>query len=644
MYRSRKSVWMATALVFCAAALFAGGQAASGGAAGGSAPAAVTSIGGYPRSETLIVDVLTGKNATPGNFNMWAGWVGNDKGLQQLVADPLWVVEYTLGQNVPTLAAEAPIYNKDFTQMTVKLRKGVTWSDGKPFTADDVVYTVELQLKVKGMSYNSQMSNNVKKVYKTDDLTVVFDLLKPNAKFDAFFNDRWGALRILPKHVWEKAADPMTFQFNPPIGTGPYVLKDFDPAGYWFTYERRADWDKSPTGILYGQPAPKYVQFVYYGTAEKKVIAEARNELDMADLTPESFIAAQKANPKIRGLYKDFPWYEILHPCTTGGVFQTAKFPYNDRDVRWALNLALNVPEMIMTAYNGATALAPAYVPATLPFYKWFYDPMQPWLEAFTIKVGGKDYKPYDANMPFQLAEQAKKAGNPVPTDKAKIREMFGYGGWKYDPAAAETLLKAKGFTRDKNNKWLLPDGKPWTMYIIGHTNPAHPQFKWAFQLGEQYRKFGIDVTVDSNEMNSTINSNGTFDVSTAWPMFANGGDSDLYSVVQTYHSKYQTPIGTVLAGGREGRFSNPELDAIIDKMEFVASGDPKITELGIEAMKILVREQPGISLGSYVSALGWDETYWTNYPGGDNPYTQPHYHWPNFKFMLPRLKPTGKK
>ena len=65
---------------------------------------------------------------------------------------------------------------------------------------------------------------------------------------------------------------------------------------------------------------------------------------------------------------------------------------------------------------------------------------------------------------------------------------------------------------------------------------------------------------------------------------------------------------------------------------------------LSIDAMKVLVREQPGISLGSYVSVLGWDEYYWTNYPGGDNPYTQPHYHWPNFKFMLPRLQPTGRK
>jgi hypothetical protein len=51
------------------------------------------------------------------------------------------------------------------------------------------------------------------------------------------------------------------------------------------------------------------------------------------------------------------------------------------------------------------------------------------------------------------------------------------------------------------------------------------------------------------------------------------------------------------------------------------------------------LRERVGTRLG-----VGWDETYWTNYPGAENVYTQPYHHWPNFEFMLPFLKSTGKK
>lgn len=99
-----------------------------------------------PRNETLIVDILTGKVGNPGNFNFWATWVGNDKGLQQLLIDPLWMADYVTGEILNVLAKDNPIYNDDFTTLTVNLREGVYWNDGVAFTADDVVYTVEFSM------------------------------------------------------------------------------------------------------------------------------------------------------------------------------------------------------------------------------------------------------------------------------------------------------------------------------------------------------------------------------------------------------------------------------------------------------------------------------------------------------------------
>ncbi|MFN3698921.1 MAG: ABC transporter substrate-binding protein, partial [Dictyoglomus sp.] len=92
-----------------------------------------------PRSETLIVDALHGRLANPKDFNFWKPGVSVGNGTQQMLLDGLWYLDPQTGKIIYALAESDPIYNKDFTKMTVKLRKGIYWSDGKPFTADDVV-------------------------------------------------------------------------------------------------------------------------------------------------------------------------------------------------------------------------------------------------------------------------------------------------------------------------------------------------------------------------------------------------------------------------------------------------------------------------------------------------------------------------
>lgn len=275
-----------------------------------------------PREETLITDVLGGRARNPGKFNAFvATGITSDRGIQQLMLEPLWTIEPATGEVINSLAAEGPIYNEDFTQMTVKLREGCQWSDGVPITADDIVYGIELCMQNEGMGYNSQLSLNVNKVYKTDDYTVVFELKQPNARFHANLIDRWGGWRPFPKHIFEKVEDPLSFEFNPPISSGPYVLKDYDQAGYWTLWERREDWDKTPTGMLYGMPKPKYVLFYYYGDATNKVIAQANHNLDSVDLTLEAFRALLEQNKYSRGYRKEYPWVVNIDPCMTGLMF-----------------------------------------------------------------------------------------------------------------------------------------------------------------------------------------------------------------------------------------------------------------------------------------------------------------------------------
>ena len=115
------------------------------------AKAVLAQIGGtFPRNETLIARILTGRVGTPDNFNLWSGWRNQDRGIQNLADEPLWSVDFATGTIINGLASGDPTYNEDFTSLTIPLRQGVAWSDGVPFTAADVVYAVETMKATDG--------------------------------------------------------------------------------------------------------------------------------------------------------------------------------------------------------------------------------------------------------------------------------------------------------------------------------------------------------------------------------------------------------------------------------------------------------------------------------------------------------------
>ena len=114
-------------------------------------------------------------------------------------------------------------------------------------------------IKYEGFNAHSFFVDNVASVTAVDDYTVKFELKQANSRFHTTFLDRWGCTRFFPKHIFEKEADPVQFTFNPYVGCGPYKLHSFDPQGSWTAWEKREDWDKSPTGIMYGEPKPKYI-------------------------------------------------------------------------------------------------------------------------------------------------------------------------------------------------------------------------------------------------------------------------------------------------------------------------------------------------------------------------------------------------
>jgi peptide/nickel transport system substrate-binding protein len=144
-----------------------------------------------------------------------AGWDG-DGNLRPVLAEAI------PGREDGTLAA-------DGKSVTWKLKKGVTWHDGKPFTADDVVFTWEYSKNPATATVTVGSYKDVV-VEKIDDYTVVVKFPQPTPFWaDAFVAS---AGSIIPKHLFadyigDKSRDAPTNL--KPVGTGPYKFKDFKP-------------------------------------------------------------------------------------------------------------------------------------------------------------------------------------------------------------------------------------------------------------------------------------------------------------------------------------------------------------------------------------------------------------------------------
>ncbi|MEO8395220.1 MAG: ABC transporter substrate-binding protein [Chloroflexota bacterium] len=601
--------------------------------------------GTFPRSETLIARQLTGRVGTPDNFNQWVGWKWQDRGIQNLADEPLWAVDFATGNIINGVATGDPTYSDDFTSLTIPLREGVTWSDGEAFSAADVVYTVESLIKYEGFNDHSFFVDNVDSVTAVDDYTVKFVLKQANSRFHTHFLDRWGCTRIFPKHIFEQQADPVQFTFNPYVGCGPYKLHSFDPQGSWTAWERRDDWDKSPTGILYGQPQPHYIIFQFIADEGAQILAQLTHQLDVVELSADGLQALLAQSTSSRAYQPTFPFVVNNDPAITGINFNTARAPYDNVDVRWALTLAIDIVEFIDIAVSSAGTLSPVHIPHLGPYPVDYIAPMQDWLKAFTIDVGnGETFAPYDATAPQRVADNARNAGNDFPDDQAFTEKTFGLGWYKFAPDIAEKLLLKNGFSRDGNKMWLLPDGTPWKISYLAGTVLSNHDARNAAAAVQQWKKFGIDAEVYNTENGDGLGATGDFDMGAGpWPAQEPwGAGPDLYRTLDRWNSAYIKPLGE-RTQGQYSRWSSPEMDDIIKRLRETNPFDTeKVIAIGIEGLKEAVKNMPGVPTYGYIGFVGWDETYWTNWPGSENAYNEPYTHWPNFKYTTPFLKPTG--
>lgn len=533
------------------------------------------------RANRLIVVMDGGRVPDPTNWNPYSVGVRLDVGGHSGMMEYLFYFNLETGDVIPWLG-ESFEYNDDFTEVTVALRDGAEWGDGVPFTADDVVFTVNmLKANAPTLSYSAAMDEWVKEMQKIDDHTVKFILNKPNSRFvnSQLMVEIWGALPIVPKHVWENE-DPLTFkafddtQDPKVVGTGPFKLTKATQEE--IIYERRDDWWGAKTGF---HALPEVKELVWIGgTEETRAALLASNDLDYPGyMTKGTFEVARAKNANVRAWSNDLP-YAWMEPVPLTLPINTLIEPWDDPEMRWALNFALDRDEMAAIAWEGISAPLGSMFAPTAPLNKFLED--------------NKD-----------LFEK--------------------YPVMEHNPEKTSQILTSKGYTKDRSGYWVGPDGDRLEITVEAAAEWPE-QKKMGMVIAEQLVRAGFDAKARIMEW-STLSDKFATGESTTWAYWLVAGVSEPYPFLDYYHSKWVNPIGE-RQDENHSRWSNPDYDAVVDAMSALTADNPEYWSLARQALEIWMRELPMIPTTTQPALLPLNSTYWTNWPTAENNYIQPYY------------------
>lgn len=247
----------------------------------------------------------------------------------------------------------------DGLSTTFKLRPGVTWHDGKPFTAEDVKFTFD---QILDLSSGSRLRSDfaaLSGVVVDDSLTVTFRFKAPFAPFLTLLGYNAG---ILPKHLLQGKPLSASTDFNRrhPVGTGPFKVENITP-GASITMVR------NPT--YYGD-APRLDRIVFKVVPDLNAqVAQLRaRELDIITLEPANLASVQG----VRGV--DVLQVPVVQHYYVG--FNVARPHFRSPQLRRALAMSVNRDAIIKGVLRGYGDLARGTIPVALKDY--FSDSVAP--------------------------------------------------------------------------------------------------------------------------------------------------------------------------------------------------------------------------------------------------------------------------
>jgi peptide/nickel transport system substrate-binding protein len=567
----------------------------------------VPGLGGgeVPRERTLVVTPWGSvpEIRNPENYNIYLSGSYNHQreSGDKTIYEALMYTNLNTGEIIPW-QAESFSYNDTYTAVTVKLRQGVTWSDGQAFSSADVKYTLEmLRDNAPDLLYSSIYKEWLKGVDTPDAQTAVINLNKPGPRFFQLYLalGHENHQVILPAHIW-KDQDPKTFtNFDLgkgwPIGTGAYKM--VASSAQQQVFDRRDDWWGAKTGFM-SLPAPQRIILVPGASDESTAQLYIGNRADSGNpLQPGTFKAAIEKNPNLKSWNKQGPVWGAPDGCGYAFLFNHGKEPWNNKDVRLAINYAINRQEISTIGYENAN------YPIVAPFSAYM---SKRWISSGPLK---DLIDKYDRATPSQ----------------AKVDEH----------------MKSAGYAKNGAGLW-EKGGQTLKVPVRGSQffAPVAPP------VAAQLKKAGFDAAEVIEPPGSTtlLEDQLTGKADTSFGVHC-GSLSEPYETLKDLHSKLGRPVGEKcpFGGALCSRYSNPKYDELIDQMEAMPPGkpdDPKYMDLATRALDIYLSDMPEIMLAEELHVVTFNHTYWTGWPSAEDPYVAPYPPWEAWRLIVHRIQP----
>jgi len=553
-------------------------------------PCLTVSAQAIPREEALYMESWE----DPATFNSF----NPDAPSFRPFLEPLFVFDAWHFQIVPWLA-ESSEWIDDLT-LRITLHDDAAWNDGESLTTADVDYTFTLPLRrteITGVI--ADLWTYLEDIDVVNSTTVDFVLNADNPNKYILIQTMTSA-EILPEHVWstleEQYDNLLDFEnLEDPVGSGPYKLQ------YASVTERRTIWVRNDDywGVSpFGLPQPKYIVNIVSTSNEIANMIFERGDLDWSENFMPNIWELWEVKHLERGTWSiDEPYYMPV-PYMTGIILfnylhMAEDDAVNDPEVRRAMAFAIDWDSINELAFSKLTTKAnPSLLPENVP-------ELAKYINTTAVEHYGWTYNEARAN---------------------EILDDLGYhvgtGGWR---------TYANG-TKIGPYELLIVEG--WTDWEAA-----------AEIVKENLAEVGIDIDVSLVEDATWFDAieGGTFQITFDQPSTWTPS-IPWYTYYIIFNSR-TSPAAVTPAFGNWGSYNNTRVDELLDEIAMTSpENETALTDLYGELQSIILEELPYIIGWFYGPFYMYSETYWTNWPNENNPYTGAVPYWDGSHGYFPML------